>query len=208
LDRRAVLTEITRAAARLTGAPSVVFYVADAVKCVLEVGAFSNEDVAQDFPIRVLPFGRGAVGWIATQQQVLEVPDVLADDRFLARDWWVRHGLRSFYGAPVVLDGALVAVLALAGREPFQFGPDDQELLNNPLTVILGRIELLMPQTAPDVREKLEIALASAHSIRKIVERMMRITRLETFDLPGYLELTLDIERSSDDPPGGSESPP
>jgi GAF domain-containing protein len=248
LDRRAVLTEITRAAARLTGAPSVVFYVADAVKRVLEVGAFSNEEVAQDFPIRVLPFGRGAVGWIATHRQVLEVADVLADDRFLARDWWVRHGLRSFYGAPVVLDGALVAVLALAGREPFRFGPDDQELLenfsrqaglairnaelftaerrsealravatlanaaaheiNNPLTVILGRIELLMPQAAPDVREKLEIALASAHGIRKIVERMMRITRLETFDLPGYLQLTLDIERSSEDPPEGPESPP
>jgi GAF domain-containing protein len=247
LDRRAVLTEITRAAARLTGAPSVVFYVADPVKCVLEVGAFSNEEVAQDFPIRVLPFGRGAVGWIATQQQVLEVPDVLTDDRFLARDWWVRQGLRSFYGAPVVLDGALVAVLALAGREPFKFGPDDQELLenfcrqaglairnaelfaaerrsealravatlanaaaheiNNPLTVILGRIELLLAQSAPDVREKLEIALASAHSIRKIVERMMRITRLETFDLPGYLQLTLDIERSSDDPASDPESP-
>jgi len=176
------------------------------------------------------------------------VPDVLADDRFVAREWWARHGLRSFYGAPVVLDGALVAVLALAGREPFQFSLDDQELLenfcrqagltirnaelfvaerrsealravatlanaaaheiNNPLTVILGRIELLMPHAEPEVREKLGTALAAAQRIRTLVERMMRITRLETFDLPGYLQLTLDIERSSDDPPSGPEAPP
>jgi GAF domain-containing protein len=248
LDRRAVLTEITRAAARLTGAPSVVFYVADAVKRVLEVGAVSNEEIAEDFPVRVLPFGQGAVGWIAMHQRVLDVPDVLADDRFVAREWWARHGLRSFYGAPVVLDGALVAVLALAGREPFQFSLDDQELLesfcrqagltirnaelfvaerrsealravatlanaaaheiNNPLTVILGRIELLMPHAEPEVREKLGTALAAAQRIRTLVERMMRITRLETFDLPGYLQLTLDIERSSDDPPSGPEAPP
>ena len=248
LDRRAVLTEITRAAARLTGAPSVVFYVADAVKRVLEVGAVSNEEIAEDFPVRVLPFGQGAVGWIAMHQRVLDVPDVLADDRFVSREWWARHGLRSFYGAPVVLDGALVAVLALAGREPFQFSLDDQELLenfcrqagltirnaelfvaerrsealravatlanaaaheiNNPLTVILGRIELLMPHAEPEVREKLGTALAAAQRIRTLVERMMRITRLETFDLPGYLQLTLDIERSSDDPPSGPEAPP
>jgi GAF domain-containing protein len=248
LDRRAVLTEIARAASRLTGAPSVVFYVADPVKRTLEVGAFSNEEVAEDFPIRVLPYGRGAAGWIALHQRVLESSDVSTDSRFLAREWWERHELRSFYGVPVVLDGALVAVLALAGREPFRFGPDDEDLIdnfcrqaglairnaelfaaerqaealsavaalanaaaheiNNPLTIVFGRLGLLVPHADPDVRQKLEVALAAAGRIRTIVERMMRITRLETLDLPDYLHPTLDIERSSVDPPSDEPQPP
>ncbi len=244
LDRRAVLAEIARAAARLTGAPSAAFWVVDPVNSRLEVGALSDEEVARDFPIQTLPFGRGGVGWVAVHQQVLEVADVTADARFLAHEWWGRHGLRSFYGMPVVLDGALVAVLALAGREPFRFGPDDQDLLdsfcrqaglairnaelfaaerqaealravaslanaaaheiNNPLTIILGRLELLAPHADADTRHKLEAALAAASRIRTIVERMMRITHLETLDLPRYLRPTLDIERSSSPLPPSS----
>ena len=252
LDSREVLTEIARAAARLSGAPGVVFYVADLVKRTLEARAFSDEEAARDFPIRVLPFGRDGAGWVALNQQVLAVPDVLADTRFLAHDWWARHGLRSFYGMPVVLDGVLVAVLALAGRAPFRFGPDDQDLLdnfcrqaglairnaelfgaqgraealravaqlanaaaheiNNPLTVVLGRLELLEPHADPELRQKLDVMLTAARRIRTIIERMMRITRLETLDLPGHLRPTLDIERSSADPSSDPEphhpSPP
>jgi len=245
LDSRAVLTEIARAAARLSGAPGVVFYVADPVKRTLEARAFSDEEAARDFPIRVLPFGRGGAGWVALNQQVLAVPDVLGDTRFLAHDWWARHGLRSFYGMPVVLNGVLVAVLALTGREPFRFGPDDQDLLdnfcrqaglairnaelfqaqgraealravtqlanaaaheiNNPLTVVLGRLELLQPDAGPELRQKLEVALNAARRIRTIITRMMRITRLETLDLPDHLRPTLDIERSSADPSSDPE---
>jgi GAF domain-containing protein len=246
LDRGAVLTEIARAAARLTGAPSVVIYVSDPAKRVLEVGALSDEEAARDFPIRALPFGRGGAGWIAMHRRVLEVSDVVADARFLAHDWWARHGLRSFYGMPVVLDGTLVAVLALAGREPFRFGPDDQDLLdnfchqaglairnaelfagerraealravamlanaaaheiNNPLTIVLGRLELLVPHADPETRRRLEAMLAAANRIRTIVERMTRITRLETLDLASYLRPTLDIVRSSEEDQPGADS--
>ena len=72
LDSREVLTEIARAAARLAGAPGVVFYVAEPVKRTLEARAFSNGDATQDFPIRVLPFGHGGAGWIAVNQACLE----------------------------------------------------------------------------------------------------------------------------------------
>ncbi len=248
LDMREVLTAIARAAARLTGAPGAVFYVADPVARTLEACAFSDAEAARDFPIRVLPFGRGGVGWVATHQRSLDVPDVFVDTRMVAREWWARHGLRSFYAVPVVLDGALLAVLALTGREPFHFSSDEQDLLanfcqqaglairnaklfvaerraealravtqlanaaaheiNNPLTVILGRLELLGRRADdPDVRRKFEAALRAAHQIRDIVERMVRITRLEPMDLPGHLPPTLDIERSSDDP-SGDEPPP
>jgi GAF domain-containing protein len=246
LDSREVLTEIARAAARLSGAAGVVFYIADPVKRTLEVRAVSDEEAARDFPIRVLPFGHGGAGWIAVNQRVLDVPDVFADARLIARDWYARHGLRSFYGMPVILDGALVAVLVLTGRTAFRFGPDDQDLLdnfcrqaglairnaelfaaerraealravaqlangaaheiNNPLTVICGRLSMLTSRTNdPEVLRQLEAGLDAAYRIRAIIERMMRITRLESADLPGNLPPALDIERSSADPASGHE---
>ena len=243
LDSREVLIEITRAAARLSGAPRVAFYTVDPVKRVLEARAISADETPEDFPIQDLPFGEDGAGWIAVNQQVLNVPDVFADARFVARDWYAQHGLRSVYGMPVVVDGALLAVLVLAGQKPFKFGPDDQELLdnfcrqaglairnaqlftaerqaealravtelangaaheiNNPLTVVFGRLSLLMSQVnEPDVLRQLTTALAAAHRIRVIIDRMKRITRLEHVDLPDHLPPTLDIERSSSDSAG------
>ena len=42
-----------------------------------------------------------------------------------------RHGLSSFLGVPILLDGSLLAVLALLGREPFYFGVDEQTILES-----------------------------------------------------------------------------
>ena len=58
------------------------------------------------------------------------MPDVFSDGRFVALDWWRRHGLTAFFGLPVMLDGALLGVLALNGREPFRFDADDERLLD------------------------------------------------------------------------------
>jgi len=243
LDTREVLTEIAQAAARLSEAPAVVFYTVDPGRRTVEVRAVSGDEATRDFPAQVLPFGEDGAGWIAANRRVLNVPDIFADDRFAARDWYVRHGLQSFYGMPVVADGALLAVLALAGRAPFQFGAADQELLdnfcrqaglavrnaelfaaqrradalravaelangaaheiNNPLTVVFGRLSMLMSRVnEPDVLRQLEAALDAAYRIHAIIERMKRITRLERADLPDHLPPTLDIERSSSDAPG------
>ena len=58
------------------------------------------------------------------------LPDVFSDGRFVALDWWRTHELKSFFGVPVMLDGTLLGVLALNGREPFHFGADDERLLD------------------------------------------------------------------------------
>src|SRR5205807_5465447 len=63
--------------------------------------------------------------------QPLNVPDVLGDERFVGQRWWQDHGLRSFYGLPILFENTLLAVLALYGREPFRFAPDDQALLDS-----------------------------------------------------------------------------
>jgi PAS domain S-box-containing protein len=77
--------------------------------------------------------------------------------------------------------------------------------INNPLTVVLGRLGMLvdrLPEESPD-REWAKVAMAAAIRIQGIVGRMHDITRLEylpdrTRDLPP----TLDLRRSS--PEGGA----
>jgi GAF domain-containing protein len=131
LDRDDVLREIARAAARLMKAPLSLICVADEDRRALEVIAFSTPEAGADFPFRKLRFDEGILGWIATHREPVSVPDVFADGRFVAREWWRAQGLQSFYGMPIVLDGALLAVLALNGREPFHLAPEQRELLDS-----------------------------------------------------------------------------
>jgi PAS domain S-box-containing protein len=73
--------------------------------------------------------------------------------------------------------------------------------INNPLTVIVGSLELLQRRLAgagPEVRW-IDRAIASSQRIREIIGRMTRITRVESArSLPGVPAM-LDIHRSSED---------
>ena len=73
---------------------------------------------------RTLAFGEGGIGWVALHRRPLNVPDVASDVRFIARAWFKQQGLMSFLVLPIMLDGTLLAVLALAGRRPFHFAPE------------------------------------------------------------------------------------
>ena len=68
---------------------------------------------------------------MALHRRPLNVPDVANDVRFIARAWFKQQGLMSFLALPILLDGELLAVLALAGRQPFHFAPEDQSLLES-----------------------------------------------------------------------------
>jgi PAS domain S-box-containing protein len=73
--------------------------------------------------------------------------------------------------------------------------------INNPLTVIVGSLELLqrrLPGEGPEVRW-IDRAIASSQRIREIIDRMTRITRVESAgSIPGVPAM-LDIRRSSED---------
>ncbi len=72
--------------------------------------------------------------------------------------------------------------------------------INNPLTVIVGSLELFSRRVAIDAQERrwLDRAAGAAQRIRDIVGRMTRITRIErTPPRPG-LPPMLDIHKSSD----------
>jgi PAS domain S-box-containing protein len=76
--------------------------------------------------------------------------------------------------------------------------------INNPLTVIFGRLNMLadrMPAQGPE-REWLSSALEAANRIQDVIGGMHQITRLEYLNLAKDLPSTLDIRRSSQDHPG------
>jgi PAS domain S-box-containing protein len=69
--------------------------------------------------------------------------------------------------------------------------------INNPLAVIVGRLELLRRDLTPELQAKLNPIVESSRQIAKIITHMGRITRLETLDdMPA--SLMLDLRRSSE----------
>jgi len=132
LDIKEVLGEIARAAATLMDAATVNFWIADTATQTLHIRTSSNPVLGNAMPIsRTLGFGKGGVGWVALHRRPLNVPDVASDARFVARAWLKQQGLTSFLALPIMLDGELLAVLALVGRQPFRFAPEDQSLLES-----------------------------------------------------------------------------
>lgn len=131
LESDRVLQEIVQAAAQLPGAAVASMWLANEEKRTLEVVNFSDPVMDADWPVRTFSFDQGVLGWVARHGRVLNVPDAFKDGRFQALDWWRRHGLSSFLGLPVIVDGVLLAVLTLNGREPFQLDPEDERLLES-----------------------------------------------------------------------------
>jgi len=129
LERDTVLREIARAAAQLMSVPAASFWLADEAARTMELVGFSDPALEADWPIRVLRFDQGVLGWVATHRRPLSVSDTFADGRCVALDWWRAHGLRSFHGVPVLHDGALLAVLGLNSDRPIRLAPEDEALL-------------------------------------------------------------------------------
>jgi len=179
LDSTRVLTEISRAAATLMDAPVVSFWVVDEARRQLDVQAFSDDGIGANFPAPQLAFEQDGVGWVASHRQVLNVADVFADGRFANLTWWQAHELRSFFGMPILDGHSLVAVLALNGRQPFRFGPDDSRPL----------LESFVGQAASalrNVRLYAEIQRRTAHLARlnaelhtEIAERRQAVEQLQ-----------------------------
>ncbi len=130
LEPDEVLAGIAAAAAELMRVPVVSVWVVDAALKRVEARAFAGPTGVPDFPCRSFELGDGDVGWVATERRILAVDDVAVDPRVTNREWWSAHGFRSLLGMPIVFQDMLLGVLVMAGREPFRFGPDDQETLD------------------------------------------------------------------------------
>jgi PAS domain S-box-containing protein len=73
--------------------------------------------------------------------------------------------------------------------------------INNPLTVIVGSLELLQRRLAGEGQEGrwIDRAIGSAQRIREIIGRMTRITKVESASSMPGIPAMLDIQRSSED---------
>jgi signal transduction histidine kinase/DNA-binding response OmpR family regulator/HAMP domain-containing protein/putative methionine-R-sulfoxide reductase with GAF domain len=131
LEADAVLQEIARAAVALMEAPVVSFWIFDEATQTLEARECSFNGRRVQYPVTRLRLDEGHVGWVASQRKPLNVPSVYNDPRCVAPEWCRANNLRSFLGVPVVLEDALVAVLALNGTQPFRYEQDDQDLLSS-----------------------------------------------------------------------------
>lgn len=170
LDLDHVLHEITVAAAQLAGTAAACFWVVGQETRTLRLVAFSDRTMEADWPVPSLPFDVGVLGWVARYGRVFNVPDVFSDGRFVALDWWRSHGLKSFFGLPVMLDGVLLGVLALNGREPFRFDADDERLLDSfvdQAAVAIRNASLFEAEGA--ARRAAERALAEVKALRGLL---------------------------------------
>jgi two-component system, sensor histidine kinase len=82
--------------------------------------------------------------------------------------------------------------------------------INNPLTLILGRLAMLRDDLTlkPETRERVGQMLAAAERIREIVVDMNRLTRVQLFEHAGRgLPEMIDIRKSAGDK-GGPGAPP
>lgn len=131
LDMGEVLRDIAQAAASFMDARVVSIWTVATEDGWLDLAAFSDETQGHDFPLCRVSFSQGGVGWVATQRQLLHAPDVFSDARFVALKWWQKHGLQSFLGLPLILQGTLLGVLALNGARPFAVDSYGQRLLES-----------------------------------------------------------------------------
>jgi PAS domain S-box-containing protein len=134
LDLDEVLRQIARAAVGLTGASFASFWLADEESRTLRLGATSDDTMAADTHLTLLAFGEGLTGQVAETRRSLLLDDVLADGRVGVQDWWRRQQLKSCWIIPIVHDGALLAVLGLAGRHSLHLGPAESEVMESFLT--------------------------------------------------------------------------
>ncbi|HSE94220.1 MAG TPA: GAF domain-containing protein, partial [Methylomirabilota bacterium] len=131
LDTVEVLHAIARAASELMDRAFVAFWVADETARTLTFSVVSDPTVAADPPITTLAFGEGVAGQAAAERRTIDVPDVAASDRFRTVAWARAHGIVGFRAVPIMLQGALLGVLALGVGHPLRVDADDEALLDS-----------------------------------------------------------------------------
>ena len=170
LEGDQVLQAIAEAATELMDASGTSFWTVDAAAETLTQAAFSDQRLTKDFPFNTIRFDQGGIGWVAKHRQILDVPDVFADTRILALDWWSANKRKSFLGVPIVSGESLLAVLTLSGRTPFRLGPEERDLLDMFVTQAAAALRNARVFAESKARQRAAEALAEVE--REIVSEL------------------------------------
>jgi PAS domain S-box-containing protein len=210
LDLADVLDAIAHAGGELMEAPAVGFWLLNTTEQVLELRGRWGDSMWFDLPSPTLPLGVGLVGTAAQRRTALIVDDVMADDRFIFREWARHHGLRSFLAAPIVAHDALVGVLALMRGAPFGPAAVEHPLLQifvSEAATAIANAQLF--EEAQRERREAEVARAEAeranqakeqflavvsHELRNPLSAMLGWTRILTGARPGEPMFTRAVE--------------
>lgn len=128
-----------------------------------------------------LKIGQGLVGHVANTGELVNVPDVTKDDRYVE----VRKEARSALVVPIEVRDRLLGVLAVESDHKATYGANDEWLLRafgHQLAIALDRAELFEKQV--EVR-KLGQQLAVARSIQQSF-LPQEAPNLEGYDIAGY----------------------
>src|SRR5947207_14491119 len=105
-------------------APVVSFWIWDAATQTLDAQACTFRGARAQYPVTRLRADEGHVGLVAKHQKALNVPPVLDPKRCVPLAWCRRNGPPRDLPPPVVLEGALLAVLARNATQPPRPHPD------------------------------------------------------------------------------------
>jgi len=187
LDIKAVLQEISQAAANLMNVPLVRIWCADEATQILTLQTSSAEQMALDYLPKQMRFGESVAGWVATHLQPLDIPDVFADDRAISREWFRTHRITSLLAVPITYQEVLLGVLVLSGRQPFRLDADEQSLLDtfvSQAAVAIHNASLYAMQAAARdaaeaaTRAKSEFLANMSHEIRTPMNGILGMTEL------------------------------
>lgn len=183
LEPRTLLEYLLQIAMRVTNADHASFFRYDAVReemrFALATGTGADIESLPDLAFRVGE-ERGLVGWVAVTRQPLNIPDTLAEPRWIVIDPEIRSALM----IPILYDNQLYGVLNVKSKRTHAFTSQDERLLTllaNQIATVLNNARLLA-ETRRGLQQQRAIyrlthILARAESLAEIYDAALVMLR-------------------------------